>query len=257
MILPLLFFGINKVHAQFNTVSYQNKIASVDVSDFSENSFQGTFISYHLEGKSNKKRIKEEKIKAKAEKEKAEKEIVAPVVNTEKPLSETIEKKDLEKKTVYKKLDLINEDNYAFEEKQTIYMPLNNIKITSDYGSRFHPIDKVYKAHNGVDLRADNDYVFSVLDGVVSDAGYESGGGNYIKIKHGDFETIYLHLEKFFYVRGDIIRAGDIIAVSGNTGKSTAPHLHFAVKDNGVFIDPIEFLNDLIQTNNALSDFNN
>ncbi|WP_164720333.1 M23 family metallopeptidase [Chryseobacterium gleum] len=55
---------------------------------------------------------------------------------------------------------------------------------------------------------------------------------------------------------GDFVYAGDIIAISGNSGKSTAPHLHFSVKERGKYIDPVHFLNDLIKTNNAISDYN-
>ena len=126
-------------------------------------------------------------------------------------------------------------------------MPLKRMLITSNYGNRFHPVDRVNKFHAGIDLRANSDYVYAVLDGIVSEADYSGGAGNYIKVRHKDFETVYMHLTRSFYSEGDLIYAGDIIALSGNTGKSTAPHLHFAVKENGRYINPIQFLNDLIQ----------
>ncbi|OCA69181.1 hypothetical protein BBI01_18120 [Chryseobacterium artocarpi] len=162
----------------------------------------------------------------------------------------------IQKRYRNKKLPLIESRNYTIEERQIVYMPLENMTVTSNFGTRFHPIDKVEKFHSGVDFRAKNNYVFAVLDGTVSEAGYSNAAGNYIKVRHGDFETIYLHLSKTFFSYGDIIYAGDIIAVTGNTGKSTAPHLHFSVKENGKYINPIRFLNDLIQTNNALADYN-
>ena len=81
-----------------------------------------------------------------------------------------------------------------------------------------------------------------VLDGIVSEAGYSDGAGNYIKIRHKDFETVYMHLTRSFYSESDIIYAGDIIAVSGNTGKSTAPHLHFEIRQGIENLDPYHFI---------------
>lgn len=248
-LMPFLFLN-SEIKAQFNTVSFENKLATIEVSNFEENHFQGTFLTYHIEGKNNKKRIKEEKAEAK-KLEKIEKE------KNDKPTENEILKTSIEeKRVVYKKLDLITEENYEYEEVQAVYMPLNNMVVTSHFGDRFHPIDKTTKAHQGIDLRANEGIVLSVLDGIVLDSGYSSASGNYIKIVHkGNFETIYAHLSKYYYKKDDIIHAGDIIALSGNTGKSTAPHLHFAVKENGLYIDPIIFLNQLIQTNNILSDY--
>ena len=133
-----------------------------------------------------------------------------------------------------------------------ISMPLkSNLKITSDFGMRFHPIFQTLKLHNGVDLRAKYVNVFAVLDGIVTESGFdENGGGNYIKILHSNrFETSYLHLSEIYYQKGEFVKAGFIIAKSGNSGNSTAPHLHFAVKEFGKFINPISFLNNLNQAN--------
>lgn len=260
-ILPLLFLGITNANAQFNTASYQNKIASVDVSEFSENHFSGSFVNYHIEGKFNKKTMKKARKKEKEAKEKKaqEDEFLASAdleVSTDVP-KDLLSDGPLEKERIvkYKRLEPLAEPE--FEYRQLVYMPLSNMTITSHYGNRFHPIDKIHKQHNGVDLRANESFVYAVLDGEVSEAGYTARAGNYIKIKHESFETIYLHLEKFYYTKGDLISAGDIIAISGNTGKSTAPHLHFAVKENGKYINPITFLNSLITTNNALIDYEN
>ena len=135
-----------------------------------------------------------------------------------------------------------------FPTASKISMPLKNtLKVTSDFGIRFHPFFMSSKPHNGVDLRANYEYVYAVLDGIVTESGYdENGGGNYLKILHSNrFETSYLHLSKIYYQKGEFVKAGFIIAKSGNTGNSTAPHLHFAVKEFGKFIHPISFLNDL------------
>lgn len=275
LILPLFLFS--KYFSQFNTASYGSRLNSIKVSQFVENHFNGNFLSYHIEGNSKRKReIKTQEVSKESEENKSieqkkeaskEESKTESSVKTDKkknnisdleedfPLEETED--FLDKKIRYKRLNLITNSNNEFTEKQIVFMPLKRMLITSNYGNRFHPVDRVNKFHAGIDLRANSDYVYAVLDGIVSEAGYSGGAGNYIKIRHKDFETVYMHLTRSFYSERDIIYAGDIIALSGNTGKSTAPHLHFAVKENGRYINPIQFLNDLIQTNNALADYNN
>lgn len=137
-----------------------------------------------------------------------------------------------------------------------ISMPLKNgISVTSPFGNRVHPIFGGQKLHNGADLKANYEKVYAVLDGKVIDTGYDSkGGGNYIKIKHSNsFVTSYLHLSEIYYKVGEWVNAGFIIAKSGNSGNSTGPHLHFSVSENGNYINPIRFLNDLIKANNLIA----
>ena len=137
-----------------------------------------------------------------------------------------------------------------------ISMPLKNgISVTSPFGNRTHPIFGGQKLHNGADLKANYEKVSAVLDGKIIDAGFDSkGGGNYIKIKHSNyFVTSYLHLSEIYYKVGEWVNAGFIIAKSGNSGNSTGPHLHFSVTENGKYINPIRFLNDLIKANNLIA----
>lgn len=139
-----------------------------------------------------------------------------------------------------------------------IVMPLkSNLYITSGYGSRIHPIFGSLKMHNGIDLKANYEDVHAVLDGIISEAGWDSkGGGNFIKIKHFNrFETSYLHLSEIYCKVGEKVRAGFIIGKSGNTGNSTGPHLHFAVKEFGQSINPYHFLNDLNKANNLIATY--
>ena len=139
-----------------------------------------------------------------------------------------------------------------------IVMPLNSgISITSPYGIRIHPIFGATKFHNGIDLAANYENVYSVLDGIVTETGWDNkGGGNYIKIKHFNrFETAYLHLSEMYYRVGEFVKAGFIIAKSGNSGNSTGPHLHFSVKEFGQSINPTHFLNDLIKVNQLIATY--
>lgn len=130
-----------------------------------------------------------------------------------------------------------------------IAMPLNReISVTSSYGMRIHPIFGKSKIHNGIDLKAYFENVYAVMDGMVTATGWDpKGGGNYIKVKHYNrYETAYLHLSQIYYKVGELVKAGYVIAKSGNSGNSTGAHLHFAVRENGKYIDPVHFLNDLI-----------
>lgn len=157
------------------------------------------------------------------------------------------------KLTQYEFVNEPREKNYS-----KIVMPLNReISITSPYGTRMHPIFGASKFHNGIDLAANYENVYSVLDGVVTETGWDNkGGGNYIKIKHFDrFETAYLHLSEIYYRVGEFVNAGFIIAKSGNSGNSTGPHLHFSVKEFGQNINPTHFLNDLIKVNQLIATY--
>lgn len=139
--------------------------------------------------------------------------------------------------------------------RHKIFMPLaKSVKVTSPFGVRYHPIYKTVKMHNGADLKANYEEVHSVLDGRVTAAGWDSGGGgNFIKIRHSDsFITSYLHLSEIYYKVGETVKAGYIIGKSGNSGNSTGAHLHFSVSERGNYINPIRFLNNLIKTNNSI-----
>jgi len=140
-----------------------------------------------------------------------------------------------------------------------IVMPVKNkISITSSYGTRTHPIFGTRKMHNGIDLKASYENVYSVMDGIVTAAGWDpKGGGNYIKVRHFNrFETSYLHLSEMYYRPGERVSAGYVIGRSGNSGNSTGPHLHFSVKEFGQNINPAHFLNDLIKVNNLIATYN-
>jgi murein DD-endopeptidase MepM/ murein hydrolase activator NlpD len=153
------------------------------------------------------------------------------------------------------KYDFVSEldDNFS-----KIVMPLHNeIQITSGFGIRTHPIFGTQKVHNGIDLKANYENVYAVLDGIVTASGWDpKGGGNYIKVNHFNrFETSYLHLSEIYYRIGEKVKAGFIVGKSGNSGNSTGPHLHFSVKEFGQNINPVHFLNDLIKANNLIATY--
>ena len=102
------------------------------------------------------------------------------------------------------------------------------------------------RMHNGLDLKARYEEVYSMLPGVVTAATYSTNGGYYVTVNHGVCVCSYLHLSKVLVNKGQRIMAGQIIAVSGNTGKrTTGPHLHISCRwgdEKGKFFNPVLIL---------------
>ena len=127
--------------------------------------------------------------------------------------------------------------------KAFLKSPLKFAHVTSRFGMRFHPVLEYLKAHQGVDYAAAiGTPVWSVADGTVTVAGNTGAGGNTVCVRHRNgFETCYLHLSSY----GAGVRGGSrvaqkqVIGYSGNTGRTTGPHLHFAMKRNGAFVNPL------------------
>ena len=122
-------------------------------------------------------------------------------------------------------------------------------RLSSFYGYRPDPIYKVRKFHRGVDFSAPQGTpVYVTGDGVVKKVKRSRRGyGNTIEIDHGyGYSTFYAHLKEFKVKKGQKVKRGELIATVGNTGKSTAPHLHYEVRKNGHTVNPIYyFFNDL------------
>ncbi|MGL6098119.1 MAG: peptidoglycan DD-metalloendopeptidase family protein, partial [Fusobacteriaceae bacterium] len=122
-------------------------------------------------------------------------------------------------------------------------MPIKYSGITSAYGTRFHPVLKRYIHHAGIDMRARYIDVKAPKEGKVKFSGYMNGYGRIIIITHdGGYETRYAHLNKAYVKKGDIVSSGEKIAQSGNSGRSTGPHLHFEIRKNGQTVDPMRYL---------------
>lgn len=122
--------------------------------------------------------------------------------------------------------------------------PTANRKITSEFGNRIHPVTKIYGFHNGTDLRSPiGAKVRATANGVVRSADTKRYSGKRIVIEHSyGFETYYAHLHKLLVEPGTVVRKGDVIAISGNTGRSDGPHLHYEVRYLGKPLNPKSFL---------------
>ena len=119
--------------------------------------------------------------------------------------------------------------------------PVPYSRLTSGFGTRFHPILQTQRAHTGVDYAAPTGTpVISVADGVVTESSYQGAYGNMVVVQHNARQsTVYAHLSRMQVKRGQSIKQGDIIGAVGTTGLSTGPHLHFEFRIGGRHVDPL------------------
>ncbi len=123
------------------------------------------------------------------------------------------------------------------------------VRFGSSFGMRFHPILKVVRIHEGIDLTAPRGTnIYATADGIILQAGYRAGGfGKKVLIDHGyGYHTLYGHCNEVLVKPGQQVQRGEVIARVGSTGLSKSPHLHYEVHVNGKAVDPINYYsNDL------------
>lgn len=131
----------------------------------------------------------------------------------------------------------------------TIVYPLMAARRTSQFGPRTHPVHRVVRHHNGVDLAApDGTPIRAIKNGVVVFADPHGAYGNLIVIKHkGDYTSHYGHCSKVLVRTGQQIRAGQIIGEVGATGKVTGAHLHLEIRKDGKPLDPDQLITKLAE----------
>lgn len=114
------------------------------------------------------------------------------------------------------------------------HYPLPGAKVISDYGRRDG------RQHSGIDLKTKaNDKIRAAFDGEVVFAGQMSGYGNLVRIQHANgLETYYAHNSKNLVKKGDRVKAGKVIALTGRTGRATTEHLHFETRVKGKHVNP-------------------
>jgi murein DD-endopeptidase MepM/ murein hydrolase activator NlpD len=136
--------------------------------------------------------------------------------------------------------DTLSETN---EDFVIDYLPVNG-EITSEFGTRIHPVTNKSETHTGVDIAvAEGTEVKAIYDGTVEDVTDDETLGIVIVINHNNgFKSKYGHLSEVKVNKGDEITKGSIIALSGSTGVSTGPHLHFEVSFNDESVDPTSLL---------------
>ena len=135
------------------------------------------------------------------------------------------------------------------QEKKWI-MPCKG-RISSEYGWRIHPISKLRKWHNGIDIaNTQGTIIKAIADGKAYFAGYENKlNGNTVRIDHGlvngiKVESVYIHLKSVNIKSGEFIKQGQVIGFMGSTGNSTGSHLHFSIYENkrGNDVNPFKYI---------------
>ena len=121
--------------------------------------------------------------------------------------------------------------------------PVEQGYLNSTFGYRIDPIDNVKRFHQGQDITVKTGTpIYAPADGIVKRAYYAGGFGNHIKLQHGaGYTTLYAHLSKIKVKHGQKVKRGDIIGLTGNTGRSTAPHLHYEIHHNGKPQNPLDY----------------
>ena len=150
--------------------------------------------------------------------------------------SETVNVKD-SLAMVGKKDKSIDKEKWL-ERYMSVSLPLKRIKVTSPFGMRKDPFTGKRRMHNGIDLRARNDEVYAMFAGVVKKVGYDKRSGNYITLQHGDYTVSYCHLSKIYVYMNKTILPGDIVGITGNTGRSTGEHLHLTTRYKNEYFNP-------------------
>jgi murein DD-endopeptidase MepM/ murein hydrolase activator NlpD len=168
------------------------------------------------------------------------------------------EKVDLLRRKLYIESKSQDEVVKLAEKKEKLYasipaiQPISNkqlLALASGFGWRTHPIYKVKKMHTGIDFAASiGTPIYATADGTVAEVSVKfSGYGKMVEVDHGfGYRTRYAHMHEFAVRSGQNVKRGDLIGYVGNTGLSTAPHLHYEVLINGSQVDPVHyFYNDL------------
>ena len=142
-------------------------------------------------------------------------------------------------KPVYMSENLKN----LFNKRRMFRSPISGV-YTSVFGYRIHPITGKKEFHGAVDIRAKiGTWVGAAADGKVIYTGWQGNLGYCVKIKHKNgYATLYAHLSKIYVKPGQKVFAGKLIAKTGNSGRTTGPHIHFAIYKNGRAQNPLKYL---------------
>lgn len=141
--------------------------------------------------------------------------------------------------------------NYYIEKYFSVSYPLEQLKESSPYGWRKDPFTKQRKFHYGIDYVCNNEPVLAMFDGIIKETGKDKQSGTYIVLQCGAYRISYAHLSHCTVQKGDTVFSGDTIALSGNSGRSTAPHLHLSVRYKDEYIHPqklIDYIREVRKT---------
>ena len=149
-----------------------------------------------------------------------------------------------EREIMYNKMEAMLLRQSVLKETLPSIYPVNVPYRSSSYGWRQDPFRGVRAFHSGLDFSAAHgEPIIATAGGIVVEASQGRNYGKFITIKHGDgLETRYAHASKLFVKKGDLVNKKDIIALVGNTGRSTGPHLHYEIRLKGRPLDPTNYI---------------
>jgi len=165
------------------------------------------------------------------------------VLSIKERTEQLIRQCDYQRSSYLQIIEAISEQQKAWDRMPSI-APLREGYITSGFGRRLDPFTKRPGFHKGVDFSARRGTpVFATADGRVAFTGRKNGYGLTIEIDHGNgIETVYAHNLDSLVKRGQRVTRGQIIARVGNSGRSTAPHLHYEIRINGKAVNPLKYI---------------
>lgn len=120
----------------------------------------------------------------------------------------------------------------------SVSYPLDRMEINSPYGWRCDPFTGKQSLHNGMDFHARSNEVYAMMVGEVIKVGHDKRSGSYVTIRHGNYTVSYCHLSKALVRKNTVVKPGEVVAITGNTGRSTGEHLHLSARYKGKFINP-------------------
>ncbi len=143
-----------------------------------------------------------------------------------------------------KRLEELNRPSITYDGGALLWPCPSSGRVTSEFGWRKHPVLGINRFHNGIDIGAKTGAsILAAYNGTVVASSYTSAMGNYIMIDHGDgLYTIYMHCSALYVTKGQAVSRGDTIGAVGSTGLSTGPHLHFSVRRNGEYVNPLDYV---------------
>lgn len=161
------------------------------------------------------------------------------------PEAGNVSKNDSSTKVGKSKLECPNE---WIQQYLSVSYPMDKMVINSSYGWRRDPFTGKQSLHNGMDFHARSNEVYAMMAGEVLKVGYDKRSGNYVTIRHGNYTVSYCHLSKALIRENTVVKPGEVVAITGNTGRSTGEHLHLSVKYKGKYVNPnilLQYIKDI------------
>lgn len=138
--------------------------------------------------------------------------------------------------------------NEWVQQYLSVSYPMDKMVVNSPYGWRRDPFTGKQKLHNGIDFHARSNEVYAMMEGEVIKVGHDKYSGGYVTIRHGNYTVSYCHLSKALVRKNTVVKPGEVVAITGNTGRSTGEHLHLSAKYKGKYINPNILLDFIKET---------